>query len=399
MEKFLRITDYQYHLPDDRIAAHPLPQRDQSKLLVYQGGQIAHHIFTDLPSLLPPGALLVFNNTKVIPARLLFEKNTGAVIEVFLLEPVLPFVDIHQAMTATETTTWQCTIGNLKRWKEGQSLQLRVEGIDLTALLIDRQQGRVQFTWTPGNRAFAEIVTMVGKIPLPPYIKRAATDSDRDRYQTVYARQQGAVAAPTAGLHFTPAVLDALAAQGTRTDFLTLHVGAGTFQPVKTANALAHPMHEEQLVITEQNLKNLIAAPVVIPVGTTSMRVIESLYWYGVKLQQQPEAPFVVGQRDPYETTPALTKEEALTRVLERLRQEGASALKGRTSIYIHPGYRFRISHALVTNFHQPGSTLMLLVAALVGDRWKEIYAAALANQYRFLSYGDSSLLFADPMV
>lgn len=394
MAESILISDYTYDLPDDRIAYRPLAERDQSRLLIYKDGHIEHKQFFQLADTLPPEALLFFNNTKVIPARLQFEKDTGARIEVFLLQPERPSNIVALAMMSTQTATWKCTIGNLKRWPANTVLKQTRNEITLHANLLDREEGLVELTWTPADRTLSEVVQAFGATPLPPYIKRASEEEDRERYQTVYARHDGAVAAPTAGLHFTPRVLNDLKKRGIATDFLTLHVGAGTFQPVKTENALDHTMHEEQLVITQQNIENLLARPLVIPVGTTSMRVLESIYWYGVKLNTNSSAPFHITQNDPYEMPASLTRDESLRLVLKRMKELKTENLSGATSIYIRPGYDFKICRAIVTNFHQPGSTLILLVAALVGEDWRTIYAEAIKNGYRFLSYGDGSVLW-----
>jgi len=395
----LPLSNFTYDLPQDRIALHPLPERDQSKLLVYRQGRIEHRTFADIPGYLPENTLLVFNNTRVIPARLHFNKDTGATVEIFLLSPVAPSTLVAEAMLATSTATWHCAIGNLKRWTEGTTLQKDLDGITLKAQLRDRAQGLVTFTWSSTQStvdlSFAHVISRSGETPLPPYLKRKAEDADRDRYQTVYARNEGAVAAPTAGLHFTPRVLEALAQKGIRTDFLTLHVSAGTFQPVKTENAADHTMHHEQVIITRANLLNLLdPTRRIVPIGTTSMRTLESLYWFGVKLGVDPDTPFTIRQTDPYTTTgPLPTRQEALQRVLNYLESHQLQALTGETAIYIMPGYTFRICDALVTNFHQPASTLILLVAALIGEDWRKVYGEAMDHGYRFLSYGDSSLL------
>lgn len=392
--KAIDMQDYTYALPPERIAHHPLQQRDQSKLLLYRDGSILHEVFSSLPDYLPANTSLFFNDTKVIPARLHFTKDTGATIEVFLLQPVAPSPLIAEAMTAQGASTWKCTIGNLKKWAEGSVLEKDVHGVPLRARLLDRTDGLVAFEWaTP--YAFAEIIQRSGEMPLPPYLKRAAEAADRDRYQTVYAHHEGAVAAPTAGLHFTPAVLEAMRAKGIQTDFLTLHVSAGTFQPVKVQHAADHTMHTEQVLVTRRNLENLLQpGRFIVPVGTTSMRTLESLYWYGVRLMADAEAPFVITQHDPYQDYVSLPSTvEALERVLAQMDALQTDTLTGDTSIYIMPGYTFRVCKGLVTNFHQPGSTLILLVAALVGEDWKRIYDEALGNGYRFLSYGDSSLL------
>jgi S-adenosylmethionine:tRNA ribosyltransferase-isomerase len=403
MERTLNIHDYTYDLPAERIALFPPSKREDSRLLVYDRGQITHSRFHSLTEHLPPDSLLFFNDTKVIPARLHFQKETGAVIEIFLLHPVQPSTLLLEAMQTHGACSWQCTIGNLKRWTEGTVLtkkirskeqEARSEELILRASLIDRDKGTVSFSWE-GEWSFAEIISRSGETPLPPYLKREAEASDRERYQTVYAHYEGAVAAPTAGLHFTPEIMDTLRRKNIQTDFLTLHVSAGTFQPVKVERAAEHIMHHEQIVIRRDTILQLLQTDkFIIPVGTTSMRTLESLYWYGVKLLADPGAAFVIGQRDPYTSSDALpSKKEALAAVLQHMDAHQKDTLAGETSIYIMPGYTFRICQALITNFHQPGSTLILLVAAFIGEDWKKIYAEALEKGYRFLSYGDSSLL------
>jgi S-adenosylmethionine:tRNA ribosyltransferase-isomerase len=393
MKTQINIQDYTYILPDERIAVHPLAQRDESKLLVYQNGEIQHRSFPHILNLLPANSVLFFNDTKVIPARLLFEKDTGASIEIFLLQPESEEL-IQVAMQATGSCVWKCTIGNLKRWPDGLTLVKRVNNIEIRASLIDREKNLVAISWSPASLTFAEVIQSAGKTPLPPYIKRNAAEADRERYQTVYAQFDGAVAAPTAGLHFTPTLLDGLKKKGIQTDFLTLHVGAGTFQPVKTENALAHTMHEEQVVVTRKSIESLLSGRKIVAVGTTSVRVLESLYWYGVKLAGNPALPFSISQTDAYELPSRLTLESSLALVLQKLDRDEADLLTGKTSIYIYPGYEFKVCEVLITNFHQPGSTLILLVAAFVGSDWKRIYEVALEKDYRFLSYGDSSILF-----
>jgi S-adenosylmethionine:tRNA ribosyltransferase-isomerase len=390
--KELNINDFTYDLPADRIALYPLDKRDQSKLLVYHKGEIMHEQFRSLADFLPASTMLFFNDTKVIPARLHFAKETGASIEVFLLHPVTPSSLLAEAMQAHEKCTWKCTIGNLKRWK-GDVLYKLLGDATLEARLVNREDGIVEFRWNQGI-SFAEIITRSGETPLPPYLKRKPESTDRDRYQTVYAHYEGAVAAPTAGLHFTDEVLQSLRSKGIQTDYLTLHVSAGTFQPVKVQNAVEHPMHTEQVLIRKSNLDNLLKDTFVVPVGTTSMRTLESLYWYGVKLKEDPDAIFTINQHDPYQSYTSLpTRQEAFKYIAAYMDRKNLDILTGETSIYIMPGYTFRVCQGLVTNFHQPGSTLILLVAALVGDHWKNIYQQALENDYRFLSYGDSSLL------
>lgn len=391
----LNIHDYSYELPDERIAKYPPPQRDQSKLLVYQAGEISHNKFYQLPDLLPDNSLLFFNDTKVIPARILFEKETGANIEVLLLSPVTPSSIVSVALTSREKTSWKCTIGNLKRWPEKLVLRRELEGIILSAQLLDRDTGIVEFSWTPRHLAFAEIIQWAGAVPLPPYLKRDAEDSDRQRYQTVYSHFEGAVAAPTAGLHFTQTVLRKLRKKGIISDFLTLHVSAGTFLPVKVENATDHTMHEEQIIIRKENIKHLLmSGKKVIAVGTTALRTLESLYWYGTMLLDNPQAPFIINSLQPYQKTKSSpTLQDSLNAVFNYMEVQHIEELTGHTSIYIFPGYSFKVCQGLITNFHQPGSTLLLLIAAWLGPSWKKVYENALNNDYRFLSYGDSSLL------
>lgn len=395
MKPHISIQDYTYTLPEERIADVPLEHRDASKLLVYNHGKIEHRKFTSLPGYLPANTLLFFNNTKVIPARIYFLKETGATIEVFLLQPAQPSSILAETMQTTRSCQWYCTIGNLKRWKDQHKLTKNFEGGVVTAELINREQGLVEFCWSPANLSFAEIISKVGITPLPPYIKRDANQDDVTRYQTVYSHHEGAVAAPTAGLHFTDAVLEALHVKGIKKDFLTLHVSAGTFQPVKTENAREHNMHQEQVMVNLQNIENLLQDDsMIVAVGTTSMRTLESLYWFGVKLVYDTNATFFIDQEDAYRNYPNLPdKKEALMAVKNYMKENKLSTLIGHTSIYILPGYTFRICRGLITNFHLPGSTLMLLVAAFVGEDWKKIYQQALDNNYRFLSFGDSSLL------
>jgi S-adenosylmethionine:tRNA ribosyltransferase-isomerase len=390
--KNILIQDYTYDLPDYKIALHPLAERDQSKLLVYQNDRIIHSGFASLTDFLPKNSILFFNNTKVIPARLFFKKDTGAIIEIFLLNPVWPSPIVALAMTAHGKCRWHCTIGNLKRWPTNFKLQVTNSKLESTAMLIDRENGIVEFEWNLPI-SFSEVVQQIGAIPLPPYIKRKADAEDSSRYQTVYSKEDGAVAAPTAGLHFTEKVFQSLREKNIDTEYLTLHVSAGTFQPVKVENALEHTMHTEQVVVTRQNIERLLSNKTVVAVGTTSLRTLESIYWYGVKLHNDINAEFLINQHDAYQLQP-ISKIDALNAILKKMDSMNTNQLLGETSIYIVPGYEFKIVDGLVTNFHQPGSTLILLVAAFIGDRWKEIYNTALTNDYRFLSYGDSSLLF-----
>ncbi|WP_114781757.1 S-adenosylmethionine:tRNA ribosyltransferase-isomerase [Botryobacter ruber] len=397
--KNLAIKDFVYELPEDRIAKFPLAERDQSKLLYYNHSSISHHRFTDLPQLLPPKSLLVFNNTKVVQARLLFRKETGGIVEIFCLEPVQPHREVQLAMQQTGSCTWKCLVGNNKRWKSG-TLQLQFKGGTLTAEREAQQEGHflIRFSWTPADLTFAEVLDRCGRLPLPPYLNRDLTPDDSIRYQTIYAHHQGAVAAPTAGLHFTDRVMEQLQAQQIEVAYLTLHVGAGTFKPVKADTMEAHEMHAEQIMISRKVVEQLLQhlGNPVIPVGTTSMRSLESLYWLGVMLLQQPDlAPdaLQVNQWLPYETASPPAPRAALEAILHYLDRQQTDYLHASTQIIIAPGYDFKVCDGLVTNFHQPESTLLLLVAALIGDDWKQVYQHALTNDYRFLSYGDSSLL------
>lgn len=391
----MNLSDYTYPLPDERIAAFPLAKRELSKCLIYKDGAITHGSFTSVPDELPADSTLFFNNTRVLPARLYFTKATGARIELFLLEPLSPFTEIAAAMLAQKSATWKCMIGNLKKWKN-ETLVTELTGdhgtFPLHASLVDRENGIVEFSWDTKD-TFSEIVHAVGKIPLPPYIKRQLTADDYERYQTVYARLDGAVAAPTAGLHFTDNILKQIRQKGITMEELTLHVSAGTFQPIKENDISRHQMHAEEMVITRHNITQLLAAVKRIAVGTTSMRTLESLYWYGAKLLKDNTAPFHVSQFDPYENTSPPPVQQAMAAILQKMDVEKSDVLTGRTEIFIYPGYTFRVCHGLITNFHMPGSTLILLVAAFVGEDWKKIYDEALEKNYRFLSYGDSSLL------
>jgi S-adenosylmethionine:tRNA ribosyltransferase-isomerase len=392
MQKSINIHDYTYPLPPERIAMFPLEKRDDSKLLVYRKGSISHERFYNLSGFLPEHCLLCFNNTRVIQARILFQKESGASIEVFLLNPVIPSPLLLEAMQSTRECTWKCIIGNLKRWKTGTILTRPTGSVNLKAELVNRRVAEVRFSWE-GDITFAGIISEAGLTPLPPYLKRDPVASDRERYQTVYSQPEGAVAAPTAGLHFTPEVMASLEKKHIKTDFVTLHVSAGTFQPVKVENALEHVMHQEQIIINRRNVETLRTNEMVIPVGTTSMRTLESLYWFGVKCKQDRNCTFSIGQDDCHTLPQDVTAAQSLDSIIRYMDERKTDTLTGETSIYITPGYSFRICRGLITNFHQPGSTLILLVAALIGEQWKTVYNEALANDYRFLSYGDSSLL------
>ncbi|QSE96268.1 S-adenosylmethionine:tRNA ribosyltransferase-isomerase [Fulvivirga lutea] len=390
----INLQDYTYDLPEDRIAKEPLANRSDSKLLVYKNGEISHSLFNSITDQLPPNSHLVFNDTRVIPARLFFTKETGALIEIFLLEPVAPTNEIASAMLVKKRATWKCLIGNQKKWKDGQQLtKTLTDKTSITANLVDRQNQIVELSWN-NDLEFVHVVTAAGQIPLPPYINREVTYEDQERYQTIYSKFEGAVAAPTAGLHFDELVMSKMKQKGITNDYVTLHVSAGTFQPVKTENALDHNMHSEQIVITKEFVQTLIEKENIISVGTTSMRTLESLYWYGVKLMSGKN-DFMIEKLYPYQHNSATlpTRKECLEIVLSYMERNSLEKITGNTEIFIVPGYQFKMCDGLITNYHLPGSTLILLVAAFIGDNWREVYKKALANDYRFLSYGDSSLL------
>jgi S-adenosylmethionine:tRNA ribosyltransferase-isomerase len=398
--RFIDPEDYTYDLPQDRIALFPLEERDHSKLLFYNQGKISHHVFSNISELLPSGSLLVFNNSRVIPARLHFRKSTGALIEILLLNPVTPSPLLTVALRARNTSIWKCMIGNLKKWHDDIPLIMNLfhngKEFELQARIADRENDLIALNWNESSLTLAEIIALAGKIPLPPYINREPVEEDKTRYQTVYSEIDGAVASSTAGLHFTKEILGDLRRKNYPLDFITLHVGAGTFQPIKSRNAFEHDMHSEQVIITGENLKNIInhEGPV-IAVGTTSLRTLESLYWYGVKLIHRKETEFIIEKLEPYsyeeKNLPALN--ESISAIRHYMATEGLNSLTGETGIYILPGYTFRICKGLITNYHLPGSTLLLLIAAFAGNDWKRIYTEALMNDYRFLSYGDSSLI------
>ena len=390
----INLEDYHYNLPQEKIAKEPLPNRSDSKLLIYRKGKISHSVFRNLTENLPVNSHLVFNDTKVIPARLHFFKETGALIEIFLLEPVAPTNEVASAMLVKSSCQWRCMIGNQKKWKENITLSKEISSLSfqLKAKIVDRENQIVEFNWS-ADLEFVHVVEAAGKIPLPPYIKREVTTEDHNRYQTVYSQHEGAVAAPTAGLHFDSHVESELKKAKIKMDYVTLHVSAGTFQPVKVKNAVEHKMHAEQIVISKETILNLLDSINTIAVGTTSMRTLESLYWFGIKLLKEENNEFFINKLYPYESDDHHSKEESLQAVLNHMDQAHLKTLTGTTEIYILPGYQFRICKGLITNYHLPGSTLMLLVAAFVGESWKSIYQEALENEYRFLSYGDSSLL------
>ena len=395
----IHIEDYNYGLENSRIAKYPLPERDASKLLHYKNGKVCEYVFRDLPDLLPANALMVFNDTKVVPARLHFQRETGAHIEIFCLEPVTP-PEYNTAFAASEETTWKCVIGNAKKWKEdilslyNPDGDADVKAMDLRAELLSRdgQTGRVRFFWKDGS-PFSRVLERCGTIPIPPYLNRESEQIDAERYQTLYAKFRGSVAAPTAGLHFTQAVLDRIREKGILEETVCLHVGAGTFLPVKSSLVSEHPMHREPFVVSRKLLEELKAGnrPVV-AVGTTSVRTLESLYYVGVSCLETGK-PTDVDQWAPYTREYPYSTKEALGAILDWMDRSGEDRLTVGTRIIIVPGFRFRLVEKLVTNFHQPESTLILLVSAFVNGDWRTIYDFALSNDFRFLSYGDSSLL------
>ena len=396
----INIKDYNYELPDSRIAKYPLEERDQSKLLEFRNSCITEHIFRDLPGLLPDNAIMVFNDTKVVPARLHFRRESGASIEVFCLEPHLP-VEYNVNFASTGQCEWRCIVGNVKKWK-GDVLRLdnpdadeAVSLMNLRAELVERQgeTSIVRFLWDNGA-AFSAVLEACGRIPIPPYLNRDTESIDSERYQTLYAKYRGSVAAPTAGLHFTDAVLEAIRSRGIDTETVCLHVGAGTFLPVKSDNVAEHRMHREPFSVSLDFLMKLRhGGHQVIAVGTTSVRTLESLYYVGVGIIEEGEAKDV-DQWAPYAREYDYSLEESLDAIIDYLKARGETSLRVGTRIIIVPGFRFRVVDVLVTNFHQPQSTLLLLISAFIGGEWKPVYEYALAHSFRFLSYGDSSLLF-----
>ena len=392
--KNIRIEDYNYPLPDERIAKYPLQQRDHSKLLVYQHGQVSEDHFFNLPNYIPTGTLMVFNNTRVIQARLHFQKSTGAQIEVFLLEPALP-ADYEQIFQTRGSCDWVCMIGNLKKWKEG-SIQLQLGEISIQATRVgERGTGiQVHFKWEPKSLSFAEIIDRAGELPIPPYLNRQTEQSDLSTYQTVYSKIKGSVAAPTAGLHFTESVLQSVHKKGIDIEEVTLHVGAGTFKPVKSEEIADHDMHTEYFAVKLSTIDALLNHEAkALAVGTTSVRTLESLYYIGLQLRKNSPDALHVRQWLPYENNEEITPINALITIKEYLEKNHLSVLHASTQIIIAPGYDYKIVKAMVTNFHQPKSTLLLLVSAFVKGDWKTIYQYALQHQFRFLSYGDSSIL------
>jgi S-adenosylmethionine:tRNA ribosyltransferase-isomerase len=402
----LQIKDFNYELPDERIARYPLTERDLSKLLIYKEGKITEDIYRNLVEHLPADSLLLFNNTRVIEARMLFHKSTGSIIEIFCLEPAAG-VELTQAMMSQGSVRWTCLVGGAGKWKQQflEKILTTPKGdVLLRAEKFKQEQGsfEIEFSWDNAHFTFAELLHFAGILPLPPYLQRQTEVADYERYQTVYAKQEGSVAAPTAGLHFTPLLLQQLQEQGIKKQFITLHVGAGTFQPVKSETMQQHNMHREWIEITTAAIEDLLKQlpNIVIAVGTTSLRGIESLYWMGVKALINPNATMEqleVQQWDAYDLPQQdISAEEALQALLQWMRRNQLKQLICHTQILIAPGYNTRIASAIITNFHQPNSTLLLLVAALIGDDWKKVYAHAMENNFRFLSYGDGSLLWAN---
>ncbi len=398
----IKIKDFYYDLPDSRIAKRPLDERDKSKLLYYRQGKISSMPFCSLSDVLPENNLLIRNNTRVIQARLNFKKSTGANIEIFCLEPIKP-KSYELNFAASNSVEWVCMIGNAKKWKNGsleQSISFNNKVIVLKVLLIDRldKQSLIRFEWQDENISFADILEKAGSTPIPPYLNRQARKEDKEWYQTVYAQLNGSVAAPTAGLHFTDNVFKALRNKSIDIEEVTLHVGAGTFRPVQSAKISDHLMHVESLLVNKNSISKLIKYldKGITAIGTTSLRTLESLYWLGRKLAKNPDTPnqdLNIEQWEPYNNIDDIPTSDSLEAILEYLKIHKLSSIEFSTRLIIVPGYKFRLVNRLITNFHQPGSTLLLLVAAFIGDDWREVYKYALNNEFRFLSYGDSSIL------
>lgn len=398
--QYIPISDYNYNLTEERIAKYPLHIRDSSKLLVYKNEQLSNNIFSDLDKHLPSNSLLVYNDTKVIQARLLFRKKTGSIIEIFCLEPYEP-VDNQDALLEKGSCDWKCLVGNIKKWKdyilkEELLINHNKITIEVTKKEIRREWNIIHFKWEPATYSFGEILEAFGKTPIPPYLNRPSEEIDRTRYQTIYSSQNGSVAAPTAGLHFLPSVFEKLKNKNILPVNLTLHVGAGTFIPVKEKNAALHLMHNEPFIIKKELIQQLINySGNITATGTTSLRALESIYWVGVKLLENNNDPFNIDQWEAYSLPRNYSTISSFKAILEYCNINNNVTIYARTKLMIVPGYRFMVVQRLITNFHQPESTLLLLVAAFVGENnWKKIYQFALKNGYRFLSYGDSSLLF-----
>jgi len=402
----LSINDFAYSLPEERIAKYPLAERDASKLLIYKEGNVTEDIYRNIGDHIPSNSLLVFNDTKVVEARLLFQKPTGGVIEIFCLEPHQQYPDITTAMLQHEKVQWHCLIGGASKWKHGQILEKKIiynaNELVLNAKYIDKagDSFTVELSWNDTSLSFAEVLHLFGAIPLPPYIKREAEKSDAERYQTVYAHYEGSVAAPTAGLHFTETVFEKLKEKNIQKNFVTLHVGAGTFKPVKSETMQDHEMHAEHFTVTKSFIQNLIEHldKNIVAVGTTSLRTLESLYWLGVKLTTgDGRQTMEISQWEVYDyVEKTISVKEALENIIKWMYQKGLDNLTAKTQIIIAPGYQFKIVNGLVTNFHQPQSTLLLLVSAFIGEDWRKVYDHALQYDFRFLSYGDGSLLWRE---
>lgn len=398
--KSIQIEDYEYALHDEQIAKYPLSRRDNSKLLVYKNKCSSTSSFSKIGEYLKGNETLVFNNTKVVRARLLFKKHTGASIEIFILNPVEP-ASYESAFSSQDRCTWNCIVGNLKKWK-GEQLNLSIPSlsVNLYATMIQRSADGVwvQFSWQSGSPiSFSNIIEMAGEVPIPPYLNRKPEEEDSSTYQTIYAKNNGSVAAPTAGLHFTPETIEQITNKGCILSEVTLHVGAGTFKPVKTDTIGEHQMHIENILVSKKELQQILKGiGSIVAVGTTSMRTLESLYWLGVKLLNEAvdKDQLVINQWDGYNQFPSYSTDESFRGLLNFMEQEQLDFLSANTQMIIVPGYEFKVVNTLITNFHQPRSTLLLLVAAFVGNNWKQIYQYALENNYRFLSYGDSSILF-----
>jgi S-adenosylmethionine:tRNA ribosyltransferase-isomerase len=393
------LSDFGYLLPDEKIARYPLDQRENSKLLIWKAGRIEEGSYEKLPVILPENSLLVFNNSRVIEARITFRKPTGGHIEIFCLRPHDNHNGIHSAMEQTGKGLWVCLIGGASKWKRGQVLTKQIGETVLEARFIKKNIDNfiIEFSWTPNLLSFEVVLNQLGTIPLPPYLNRIAEISDIERYQTIYASESGSVAAPTAGLHFSKKLLNTLSEAGMDSIYLTLHVGAGTFMPVKNEKVSEHLMHEEFIELGTESVESLILKlnNPIIAVGTTSLRTLETLYWLGLLISKNKNISseeLHLDQWFAYENVPELTAEESLTFLLDWVRKQPREKLITKTKLFILPGYQFKIVNGLITNFHQPYSTLLMLVSALIGPEWKTVYSFALKNDYRFLSYGDGCL-------
>jgi len=397
------VSDFDYILPSERIAKFPLQNRHESKLLVYKNGEISHTYFEKIQELIKSNNLLIFNNTRVVQARLNFKRKTGATIEIFILEPVEPS-DYVLNFSSTKSCVWKCIVGNLKRWKEDElDFEVPNSKITLKARKVElmREAVIVEFTWNDENINFAHIIELSGEVPIPPYLNRNAEDSDKKTYQTVYAKPEGSVAAPTAGLHFTPQIIENIVNKGIKTSFVTLHVGAGTFKPVKSETISDHEMHTEHFFITKETLSELKNHNGgIVSVGTTTLRTLESIYWIGVKIKCgfMTDNVLTLKQWEPYSLPANISLIESLESIENLLNKMNYSHVSATTQLCVVPGYSFKVVDTLITNYHQPRSTLLMLVAAFIGEDWEKVYDYALRNDFRFLSYGDSSILFRNKL-